>query len=62
MTIMHSEQLVLRQNLLDLMQEVLSGKADSFFLYGCFDPRYVSLFCFVTVDGTPYELFTCVDN
>ena len=33
MTIIHSEQLVLRQKLLDLMQEVLSEKADSFFLY-----------------------------
>ena len=28
MTIIHSEQLVLRQKLLDLMQEVLSEKAD----------------------------------
>lgn len=62
MTIIHSEQLVLRQKLLDLMQEVLSEKADSFFLYGCLVPGYTSLFCFFTVDGTPHELFTTVDN
>lgn len=62
MTIIHSEQLVLRQKLLDLMLEVLSEKADAFFLYGCLVPGYRSLSCFYTVDGTPFELFTRVDN
>ena len=42
MTIIHSEQLVLRQKLLDLMLEVLSEKADAFFLYGCLVPGYMS--------------------
>ena len=47
MTIIHSEQLVLRQKLLDLMQEVLSEKADSFFsmdaLFPAIHPYSVSL-------------------
>lgn len=57
-----ASQLALSQRLLSLMREALSGIADAFFLYGCLVFENLHISCFFTVDGTPYELFTRVDN